>query len=57
VCGAGGSFANWNFTPAGFVPLGIDDLDGLDLTVEERLAIVEIVAGQTQNRGPFSKIG
>ena len=39
------------------VPVSIDGLEGQDFTYSEGHTIRSIMAGETQNRGPFSRVG
>jgi hypothetical protein len=41
----------------GCVTLSVDDLAEHELSSTERLVVKSIIAGETQDRGPFSKIG
>jgi hypothetical protein len=48
---------DWEFTRDGLVPVSVDDTDDRELTAPERLTVRSIIAGHTQGRGPFSKLG
>jgi hypothetical protein len=47
----------WRFMLDGFIPVDVDDLvDAQELTWTECLILQKIIAGDTQDRGPFSKL-
>jgi hypothetical protein len=48
---------HWRFILDGFIPVHIDDLDDQELTQMERFTLQKIIAGNTQDRGPFSRLG
>lgn len=48
---------NWKYAVDGLSGVRVSDLDEREVTVEERLALHSILAGDPQDRGPFSKLG
>jgi hypothetical protein len=48
---------DWNFALAGLTPVKVGDLNEGALTAVERLTVSSIIAGETQARGPFSRVG
>jgi hypothetical protein len=48
---------DWNFALAGLRPVKVGDINEQALTAIERLAVMSIIAGKTQDRGPFSRVG
>lgn len=48
---------DWNFALAGFTPVQVGNLDEQELTTTERLTVSSIVVGDTEGRGPFSRLG
>jgi len=45
------------FDPSELMPVCVDDLDEEELTQTERIAVKKIIDGDTQECGPFSKLG
>jgi hypothetical protein len=48
---------NWEFAVDGFLAVSIDDLDEREMTTDERVTVHSILAGDSQDRGPFSRLG
>jgi hypothetical protein len=48
---------DWNFALAGFTPVQVGNFDEQELTTTERLTVSSIVTGDTEGRGPFSRLG
>jgi hypothetical protein len=48
---------DWRFVPDGFVSVPVDHFDDDVLTEAERSTVRSILAGETQCRGPFSRLG
>ena len=48
---------DWKLTIDALVPVLVDDIAERELTAAERLTVRSIIAGDTQTRGPFSKLG
>lgn len=41
----------------GFVPVTVDDLDDDELTATDRITVQRVLAGDTPDQGPFSRLG
>jgi hypothetical protein len=48
---------NWEFVDNGFRAVSVDDLDETEMTTDERVRVHSLLAGEPQDRGPFSRLG
>jgi hypothetical protein len=48
---------DWNSSVHGFRPIRVDEVDEQELTEPERATLHSILAGESLNRGPFSRVG
>ena len=48
---------DWEFAADGFYEASIDDLDEQEMTTAECVTVQSILAGDAQDRGPFSRLG
>jgi hypothetical protein len=48
---------DWKISLDGFESVSVGEIDERELTTQERPTVCSIIAGDTQGRGPFSKLG
>jgi hypothetical protein len=48
---------SWEFVVDGFRAVSVDDLDEREMTTDERVTVHSILAGEPQDRSPFSRLG